>query len=102
MIPIPKPKKPDEDDVEKTPETEDEDIYEEKEREELMEDDEVEPWEEGFVEGETDEGQKAKCRRCGKLLTVDNTYEREIDGEVEWFCSEKHADEYEKKRAEEE
>lgn len=98
---IPKQKKSDDDGVEDTPETKDEDIYSEEGREELMEEDELEPWEEGFVEGEVDEGQKAKCRKCGKILAVDHTVEREIGAEIEWFCSETHADEYERQHDEE-
>ena len=68
------------------------DVYTEEGREELTEDDdEMAPWEEGFAEGATGRGQKAKCAACGKILSQDENkiVEREYRGETQWFCSEK-------------
>ena len=73
-----------------------EEIYSEKGREKLVEDDEIEPWEEGFMEGADVDGQQAKCRRCGKELTGTDIIEKEIDGELFWFCSEECLEKYEK------
>ena len=70
------------------------DLYSEEGREEAIEDDEMEPWEEGFMEGAESEGQNAKCRKCGKLLTLEDTVEIEVNGHLYWFCSEEHAEEY--------
>lgn len=70
-------------------------IYSEEGRESLVDDDEIEPWEEGFMEGAEGGGQNAKCRKCGKILTRRDVVEREIKNKVCWFCSEDCADEYE-------
>ncbi len=58
----------------------DKDIYSEEGREELVESDEISPREEGFMEGAHDDGQGAKCRKCGKIL-MDNFIERKLDDE---------------------
>lgn len=71
----------------------DEEIYSEEGRKKLVEEDEIEPWEEGFMEGADEDGKQAKCRKCGKLLT-DDIVEREIDDELFWFCSEECAEKY--------
>lgn len=69
------------------------DVYTEEGREELAENDELEPFEEGFMEGEEKGGKDAKCASCGKVLSQNKTkvIEREIDGEICFFCSEKCA-----------
>lgn len=70
------------------------DVYTEAGREELTEDgDEIAPWEEGFAQGATGTGQKAKCPACGKILSQDENkiVEREYRGETYWFCSDKCA-----------
>ena len=41
------------------------DLETEEGREEAAEDDELEPWEEGFIEGASREGQLGKCANCG-------------------------------------
>lgn len=75
----------------------DEDIYSEEGREDLVEDDEISPTEEGFMEGAHDDGQGAKCRRCGKILT-DDFIERMIGDEIYRFCSEECAERYVEER----
>ncbi|MBD3249429.1 hypothetical protein GF336_05265 [Candidatus Woesearchaeota archaeon] len=77
----------------------DEEVYSEEGRESLVEDDEMEPWEEGFMEGAEGRGEQHCCSECGKLLGEDESsiYERKFDGELKWFCSEEHAENYAKK-----
>lgn len=77
-----------------------EEIYSDKGREKMLEDDEIEPWEEGFMEGAEGGGEKAKCANCGKVLEQDsmNIIEKEIDNELKWFCSEDCVEKYEKKK----
>jgi YHS domain-containing protein len=71
-------------------------VYSEEGRESLVEDDEMEPWEQGFMKGAEDDGQGAKCRKCGKvLLGPDSIVEKEIDGKIYRFCSEECAEKYE-------
>lgn len=77
-----------------------EDIYSKEGREELVDDDEISPLEEGFMEGAHDDGQGAKCRKCGKILT-DDFVEREIGNEIYRFCSDECAEEYIKEHREE-
>ena len=69
-------------------------------REEAMDDDELEPWEEGFLEGASKEGQLGKCANCGDMLTEENCVEKKIEGELHRFCSEKCQEKYEEKHAE--
>jgi len=78
------------------------DIYSEGGREEEEEHDEIEPWEEGFVEGaegQEEKGVKGNCATCGKPLgdREEGVVERKINGETLFFCSEKCAAEYESK-----
>lgn len=75
----------------------DEDIYSEEGREDLVEDDEISPTEEGFMEGAHDDGQGAKCRKCGKILT-DDFIERRIKDEIYRFCSDECAKKYVEER----
>ena len=72
------------------------DIYSEGGREKLVEDDEIEPWEQGFMQGAEGGGQGAKCRKCGKPLVDKEIVEKEIDGENYRFCSEECANKFEK------
>ncbi|MCX8147172.1 MAG: hypothetical protein N3D84_01755 [Candidatus Woesearchaeota archaeon] len=75
----------------------DEDVYSYEGREKELEDDEIEPWEQGFMLGAKGPGQGAKCRKCGKILiNMDEVFEKKIEGELCFFCSEKHIEEYEK------
>jgi len=71
----------------------DKDIYSEEGREDLVDSDEISPAEEGFMEGAHGDGQGAKCRKCGKILTGDFT-ERKVDDEIFRFCSDECADKY--------
>ena len=100
-----------------------EEIYSEEGREKLVESDSIEPWEEGFMEGADSDGQKAKCRKCGKengdvglekfksenpdLVLLDLRMPgtggtdvirqvREVNGEVYWFCSDECSEKYAK------
>jgi len=75
----------------------DDDIYEGEGREAELEDDEITPEEEGFMEGAHDDGQGAKCRKCGRLL-LRNVVEKEIKGEICRFCSDKCAESYNKRK----
>jgi len=78
----------------------DEGIYSEEGREELIDkEDEITDTDEGFMQG-YDEGEKlAMCALC-KTILEDNFVEREIDGEIYRFCSDKHAEIYIKNHAE--
>lgn len=80
---------------------EDQDIYSEEGREDEVEDDEIEPWEEGFMEGAEEGGQGAKCRNCGKILGV-SFVEEEINSKIHRFCSENCAKVFVKKKLMEE
>ncbi len=71
-------------------------VYSEEDRESLVEDDEIEPWEQGFMEGAENDGQGAKCRKCGKVfLGPESVVEREINRTIARFCSEKCAEKFE-------
>ena len=80
------------------------DVYSEEGRENLENNDEIEPAESGFMEGAEGRGKKGSCAECGALISEDdgNIVEKEINGEVKWFCSEEHAENYSKKHKEEE
>ena len=69
-------------------------VYDEQERHKAVEDDEMEPWEEGFMEGAEGRGQMTSCARCGKLLGQGKakTFEKRINGKRMLFCSEEHAE----------
>ncbi|HLC81396.1 MAG TPA: hypothetical protein VJH68_01955 [Candidatus Nanoarchaeia archaeon] len=61
-------------------------------RESLVEDDEMEPWEAGFAEGASDEGQLGKDALTGEpLMDIDEVVEAEIEGKTYRFVSEKNA-----------
>ncbi len=73
----------------------DEDVYEKEGREELEEDEEISPEEEGFMQG-YEEGEKlAECAKCGKIL-VEDFVEKEMNGEIYRFCSDKCAESFRK------
>jgi len=78
----------------------DKDVYSEEGREDLVEGDEISAAEEGFMEGAHDDGQGAKCRRCGKVL-MDDFIERKVDNEIYRFCSDECADKYEEEKEKE-
>jgi hypothetical protein len=82
-----------EEDLEMDEGEKEEEVYSKKGREKLTEEDEIEPWEEGFMEGASDKGKEGHCPVCGKPLSEDKEeiIEKEIDGETVQFCSEKCA-----------
>lgn len=77
-----------------------EEIYDDEARESLLDDDQIEPWEEGFMEGAEMDGQDAKCKKCGGAITKENAVEKKIDGEICYFCCNKCLEEYEKEHEE--
>lgn len=80
----------------------DEDVYSEEGLEKLEADDELEPWEEGFMEGALQEGQLSKDALTGEpLMDVDDVVETEIDGRFYRFTSKENAIKFRKKKAEE-
>ena len=81
---------------------EDEDIYSEEGRDKLEEDDEIDPWEEGFMEGASQAGQLGKDALTGEpLMDVDKVVESVIDGKTYRFVNKKNAQQFsEKKRKE--
>jgi len=83
--------------VEEENEEKGKDVYSEEGREELVDDDEISPEEEGFMEGAEGDGQGAKCRKCGKVL-IEKSVEREVEGEIYRFCSEKCATKFEEEQ----
>ena len=79
---------------------EDQDVYSDEGREALVEGDEISAGEAGFMEGAEGDGQQGKCQSCGKaLLSAEETFEKEIDGDGKFFCSDECVEEYEKKHA---
>ncbi|MDP3733761.1 MAG: hypothetical protein Q8R37_00900 [Nanoarchaeota archaeon] len=81
----------------------DEDIYSAAGREELEEDDEVNPWEEGFMEGASGAGQLAKDALTGEpLMGIADVVEVEIDGKMYRFVNEENAQKFRKKHEDEE
>ncbi|MBS1266054.1 MAG: hypothetical protein MAG795_00019 [Candidatus Woesearchaeota archaeon] len=83
-------------------ESEDKDIYSHKAREKMVDSDEIEPWEQGFMQGAEGLGQDAKCRRCGEVFTgKDSVVESEIKGDIMRFCSARCVKKYKARLAEE-
>jgi len=77
---------------------EDEDVYTEEGRKKLQEDDELEPWEEGVLEGAVGLGQLGKDALTGKpLMDTDEVIEMELDGQLYRFTSEKNAEKFREK-----
>ena len=70
----------------------DDDIYEPEGREYREESDEIEPWEEGFMEGASGPGQLAKDALTGEpLMDSDDVFEAEIDGTFYRFANKENA-----------
>ncbi len=68
-------------------------------REALVDEDAIEPWEAGFSEGASDEGQHAKDALTGEpLMGVENVVEAEINGKTYRFVSEKNAAKFRQKK----
>lgn len=77
---------------------EDEDIYTEEGRHKQEEDDEIEPWEEGVMEGASGLGQLSKDALTGKpLMGADEIIEMELDGKLYRFVSTKNAEKFREK-----
>src|SRR3989344_8743594 len=77
---------------------EDEDIYTEEGRKKLEENDEIEPWEEGVMEGASELGQLGKDALTGApLMGADEVIEMELDGKMYRFVSEKNAEKFRNK-----
>ena len=77
---------------------EDEDIYEPEGRKKLEEDDEIEPWEEGVMEGASGLGQLGKDALTGAAITdADEVIEMELDGKLYRFVSTKNAEKFRQK-----
>jgi len=71
-------------------------------REKLVEDGEIEPWEAGFAEGASDEGQLAKDALTGEpLMDVEDVVETEIDGKKYRFVNAENAQKFRQKKEEE-
>ena len=73
------------------------DVYSEEGREELISEGEIQPHEEGFMEGADKLGKEGHCANCKKMLKEDSTIETEIDGKRYWFCSEECLNEFRSK-----
>lgn len=77
----------------------DEDIYTKEGRDVIEEEGEVEPWEEGFMEGASDLGQLGKDALTGQpIMGAENVIELEFQGKMHRFVSEKNAEEWMKRR----
>ncbi len=95
-----KPKTSDEKDQVMKLGEEDEEVYTAKGREKLEEDDELESWEEGFMEGATDAGQLGKDALTGEpLLDVEDVVELEFEGKMYRFVNQKNARKFVEKRS---
>ena len=79
-------------------EKEDENIYEKEQRKEQLAEDIIEPAEAGFMEGYQDV-EEGICSTCGKQIDPEKTVEKEVNGKMLTFCSEKCADFFEKRKA---
>lgn len=77
-----------------------EDVYSEEGREKLVDDDEIEPWEEAFMEGAEGRGGQTSCRQCGRLLSTNkaNVVERKIGTDDLWFCCNECAEKFMERR----
>lgn len=73
---------------------ESDDLYSEEGREAAVEDGEISGAEEGFLEGASGSGQKAKCRKCRKALQDDFIERRGDDDEILRFCSDECCEKY--------
>ena len=79
----------------------DADVYSDAGRENLSEDAEIEPWEEGFMEGAAGGGQLGKDALTGEpLMGIEDVVEIEINGKKYRFVDEDNAEEFRKKKEE--
>ena len=79
-----------------------EDPLTEEGREALVDEDAMEPWEAGFAEGASDEGQHAKDALTGEpLMDIEDVVEAKIDGKLYRFVNEENAQKFREKKKEE-
>jgi hypothetical protein len=71
-------------------------LYKEENAEELTESDEIQPEEEGFMQGYNDEYNPTECANCGKVIEKE-FIEEKIKEEIFRFCSEECASKFERK-----
>lgn len=77
----------------------DEDIDTDVGREVQVEEDEIEPWEAGFAEGASEEGQLAKDALTGEpLRDMNQVVEEEINGKLYRFANLRNAEKFRKKK----
>lgn len=80
----------------------DEDIYSNEGLEKLGEEGEIEPWEEGFMQGATGAGQLGKDALTGEeIIDMDEVVELKIKGKLYRFANEENAEEFKKKKKKE-
>ncbi len=91
------PERPEEFSLEMEEGIREEDVYTEEGREYLTESDEIESWEEGYVEGAKGK-ETLTCRNCKRVI-VGSPIEKEIEHEIYWFCSDKCAENFRKKKS---
>ncbi|MFA6462339.1 MAG: hypothetical protein WCV90_08810 [Candidatus Woesearchaeota archaeon] len=78
------------------------DIYSKAGRKVLEEEDEIEPWEQGFMEGAAGPGQLGKDALTGKpIMGADEVIELEWEGKMYRFVSQKNAELFLKKKKQE-
>ena len=71
-------------------------------REKQVEDDEINPEEAGFMQGESGAGQLGKDALTGEpLMDIEDVVETEIDGQMYRFVNQENAEEFRKKREKE-
>ena len=80
---------------------EDEDIYSTEGQEEEVEEDEIEPWEAGFMEGASGAGQLGKDALTGKPLVGQKVVEVTIGGKLYRFMTEENARKFKEKMVKE-
>ncbi len=80
---------------------EDEDIYTQEGQEEEVEEDEIEPWEEGFMKGASGAGQLGKDALTGKPLIGQKVVELQIEGKLYRFSTQANAEKFKEKRIKE-
>jgi hypothetical protein len=64
-------------------------VYTEEGISEELENDEIAPWEAGFMKGELHGGNLGECHRCGKVMSneAEQVFDKEVHGVVRHFCS---------------
>jgi hypothetical protein len=81
---------------------EDEDVYSEEGREKLEEDDEIEPFESGFMQGASQAGGLGKDALTGEpLMGSEDVVETKIDGKLYRFVNEENAQKFREKKTRE-